>query len=221
MLIHTMTPEEMVLEARKDLPAVRNKLVAPISRLRKEHGLDPKGELVHLYPWTSPSRNHWLVTLKCGQRGVTIHTLAWYRTKCGRIAAVSLTGRGPAYHIDAEVIDHYGTYAKESETPLERLQSFFFENHAYAMQVEEPYGEHHWKVSIGAAQGMGLGQWDTTTDIVHWQSFIHLGRILPGSSVPHVQMGRALAWFDMSPAQRVELYERACALEQRRQGRAA
>ena len=41
MILHTMTPAQLVLEARKDLPALRNKLVAPVIRLRKEHAFDP------------------------------------------------------------------------------------------------------------------------------------------------------------------------------------
>jgi hypothetical protein len=221
MIVHSMTPARMLAEARKDLPALRNKLVAPVSRLRKEHTFDPKGELIHMYPWTSPARNNWLVVLKCTKRGVTTHTLAWYEAKDGRIAAIWLTGRGMAYHIDAAVIEQFAAYADESESPLERLQSFFFENHAYVMQVEEPQGEHHWNVSIGAGQGMGLGQWDTTTDIVHWRSFIHLGQLFPEQNGQHETMGQERRWFDMSPVQRMELYDRARGLVKRQQGRAA
>ena len=221
MILHTMTPAQLVLEARKDLPALRNKLVAPVIRLRKEHAFDPQGELVHMYPWTSPAKNNWLVVLKCTKRGVSTHTLTWYKAKDGRIAALWLTGRGLSYHIDAAVIEHFAAYADESESPLERLQSFFFENYSYVMQVEEPQGEHHWNVSIGAGQGMGLGQWDTTTDIVHWRSFIHLGDLFPQQHGQHAAMEHERRWFDLSPGQRMELYDRACGLERSRQGRAA
>jgi len=221
MLVHTMTHEQMVLEARKDLPALRNKLVAPVSRLRKEHAFDPQGELVHMYPWTSPAKNNWLVVLKCTKRGMSSHTLAWYNTKDGRIAALWLTGRGLSYHISADVIEQFAAYADESETPMERLQSFFFENHTYAMQVEEPQGEHHWNVSIGAGQGMGLGQWDTTTDIVHWRSFIHLGELFPQQHGQAEAMDPEHRWFDLNPGQRLELYDRARGLELRKRGRAA
>ena len=75
---------------------------------------------------------------------------------------------------------------------MERLQSFFFENHRYAMQVEEPKGEHHWNVSIGLHAGLGLGVWDTTTDILHWHDFIAYDRSL----------------LEMEPRQRMALYDR-------------
>lgn len=221
MLSHSMSPARLLAEARKDLAALRNKLVAPVGRLRKEHARDPQGELVHMYPWTSPNKNNWLVVLKCTKRGVSTHTLAWYNTKDGRIAALWLTARGLAYHIDAEVIEQFAAYADESETPLERLQSFFFENHSYVMQVEEPQGEHHWNVSIGAGQGMGLGQWDTTTDIVHWRSFIHLGELFPLQHGQPEAMDHERRWFDLSPGQRTELYDRVRGMAQRKKGRAA
>jgi hypothetical protein len=214
MITHTMSPARALAEARKDLPALRNKLVAPVSRLRKEHAIDPEGELVHMYPWTSPGRNNWLVVLKCTKRGVSTHTLAWYKAKDGRIAALWLTGRGLAYHIDAAVIEQFAAYADESENPLEQLQSFFFENHSYVMQVEEPQGEHHWNVSIGAGQGMGLGQWDTTTDIVHWRSFIHHAQVFPEHVTGQKSMNNEHYWFDLPRAQRLELYERARKVEQ-------
>lgn len=216
-----MSPARKLAEARKDLHALRNKLVAPVSRLRKEHAFDPQGELVHMYPWTSPAKNNWLVVLKCTNRGVSTHTLAWYTTKDERIEAIWLTARGLAYHISADVIEQFAAYADESESPLERLQSFFFENHAYVMQVEEPQGEHHWNVSIGAGEGMGLGQWDTTTDIVHWRSFMHMGELFPQQHGQPPAMDHERRWFDLPPGQRMALYDRARGLEPRKQGRAA
>ncbi len=216
-----MNHAQMVRAARTELPALQNSMVQAASRLRKEHAFDPQGELVHMCPWTSPAGNNWLVVLSCSARGMSTYTLVWYATKDGRVAAIWLTGRGMSYHIDADVIDRFAAYADESETPLERLQSFFFENHSYMMQVEEPLGEHHWNVSIGTGQGMGLGQWDTTTDIVYWRSFIHQGVLLADHKGDPAPPGHLRRWFDLSSGQRTELYDRARGLDQGQQGRAA
>jgi hypothetical protein len=216
MLIHTLSPARLLAEARKELPTLRNKLVAPVSRLRKEHAFDPQSELVHMYPWTSPAKNNWLVVLKCTKRGVSTHTLTWYRARDGRIAAIQLTARGLSYHIDADVLQRYSAYYDAEESPLEQLQSFFFENHTYGIQVEEPQGEHHWKVSICARQGLGLGEWDTTTDMVHWRSFIHHEQLFPEHATALERMNNERYWFDLPRAQRMELYDRAVRVERER-----
>ncbi len=193
MIVHTMTHEQLVLDARKDLPALRNQLVEPVRRLRKEFERYPQGPITHMIAWASPRKNNWLAVIEYdGQRVSTSH-LAWYRDKSKRIAAIWTTAQGMAYHIAPEVLERYGAGLDASEDELERLQSFFFENHRYAMQVEEPKGEHHWNVSIGLHAGLGLGEWDTTTDIVHWRDLVSFDRSL----------------LEMEPRQRMALYEQA------------
>lgn len=192
MIIHTMSPEQMVLEARKDLPALRNQLVEPVRRLRTEFERHPQGPITHMIAWTSPKKNNWLAVIEYDGERVSTSTLAWYRDKSKRIAAIWTTAQGMAYHISPHVIARYGEHLFPSELPVEQLQSFFLENPIFAMQVEEPKGEHHWHVSIGCNAGLGLGEWDTTTDIVHWQDFM-------------VSDGNLL---EMEPRQRMELYDR-------------
>ena len=69
-------------------------------------------------------------------------------------------------------------------------------------------------------QGMGLGQWDTTTDIVHWRSFIHLGELYQQNEQP-MAMDHERRWFDLSPGQRMALYDRAREVVLGKRGRAA
>jgi hypothetical protein len=68
---------------------------------------------------------------------------------------------------------------------------------------------------------MGLGQWDTTTDIVHWRSFLHLGDLFPHQNGQPSAMDHERRWFDLSPGQRMALYDRARGGELGKQGRAA
>lgn len=205
MLTHTMSHEQQVLEARKDLPALRNQLVEPVRRLRREFEQYPQGPITHMIAWASPRKNNWLAVIEYDGQRVSTCTLAWYRDRQKRISAIWTTAQGMAYHIAAEVIAGYAGNLDASEDPLERLQSFFFENHRYALQVEEPKGEHHWHVSIGLHAGLGLGEWDTTTDIVYWRELVSFDRSL----------------LEMEPRQRMELYDRARGQEPGKQGRAA
>ena len=42
MIVHTMSPAEVVAEAVRDLPAVWNKLKEPVARLQRQVKVDPR-----------------------------------------------------------------------------------------------------------------------------------------------------------------------------------
>jgi hypothetical protein len=80
--------------------------------------------------------------------------------------------KGLAYFIDPVVIEQYGRRCCPHDNPIECLQSFVLENYLFAMQVEKPIDEQRWHVSIGSEHGIGSGEWDTVTDVVHFRSFL-------------------------------------------------
>ncbi len=177
MIIHTMTHERMVREARKDFSALRNACVAPIQKLRREQLLDPAADLLHMVPWTSPRKNNWLVVLQ--MRYGLLHTsaLAYFPDANGGLAAVWTEHTGHAFIIDPQVFQDFGDRPFPDETMVERVQSFFLENHAFSIEVDAPHGEHGWNVNIATDHGLGSGVWDTRTDIVHWQTFVHISQL--------------------------------------------
>ncbi len=206
MIVHTMTHEQMVLEARKDYPALRNKCTEPLRKLRKEHLKDRQGELLHMFTWTSPARkNNWLIVLRFTKATISTYTLAWFPDKQGKLAAVFTSSSGLAYYIDAHVFQRFGERFDPDETPLERLQSFFLENHMYSVEVDAPRGEHCWSVNIGANQGLGRGTWDTRTNIVHWGTFVNHGQLFPNQADSMERMDLERVFMGMSPGQRTHL----------------
>jgi hypothetical protein len=177
MIIHTMTHERMVREARKDLSALRNACVVPLQKLRREQLLDPAADLIHMLPWTSPRKNNWLVVLRMRYGLLYTSSLAWFEDGKGRLSAVWTEHSGHAFIISPEVFQHYGDGACPDESAIERVQSFFLEHHTFHITVDAPQGDDRWSVHIGTGQGLGSGIWDARTDIVHWHTFADHGQV--------------------------------------------
>lgn len=221
MIVHTMTHAEMVAEARKDFPALRNKTASVMQRMRREHLRDRKQTLVHMFPWRSPNRNHWLILLHYSKQAQSTYTLTWFRDKEERIAALWTTHAGLAFYIDSHVIQRYGERFDPTDNPAERLQSFFLENHFYSMQLEEPRGEQHWNVSVGMNHGLGLGEWDTVTNIVHVRTFVNHGQLFPEQEQKMDLMDFERLYYTLTPGQRIDLHNRIRLAEEEERRRAA
>jgi hypothetical protein len=214
-----MTHAEMVTEARKDLKALRNMLEKPLRDLRREHLLDIHQPIQHMIPWCSPNLNNWLVMIKCVNSTLSVYTLAWFPERDRRLAGLWITAKGLSYFIDADVIERYGDHFDPSGSTIDRLQSFFFENHFYAMQVEDQRDEDRWNVSVGLDQGMGLGEWDIASDIVHLRTFVEHGELFEQEKKADVRADRLFNL--LTHGQRIELGDRLRTIASRKRNTAA
>lgn len=205
MIVHTMTHEQMVLEARKDIQAMRNKCTGPMRKLRRELFASKHDTLLHLFHWKSLSKNNWLVLIKHSKKRTLILSLAWFPDKEGKLAALWTTGAGNSFYIDSHVFERFGERFVPDESPIERLQSFFLENHIYSFEATDQIGEDRHEVSIGANQGLGLGQWDRSTDIIHWRTFVNHGQLFSNQEISMERMDWDRMLLEMSPGQRQHL----------------
>ena len=213
MLEPTISIVDRLAAARYDLPKLRKQLDAPLARLGAEHRMNGGKSITHMMPWTSPSKDNWLVLFHYSTERVRVHTLLWFLDVEGNAAAIWTGASGMAYHIQADAIASYAERFDPTADALERVQSFFLDNPFFEMQVERPQGQHHWDVSVGMHQGLGLGVWDATTDIVHVRSFVPLTDVME----PGAPQDALRSPFDgLSLQQRIELADRA-AEEERRQ----
>jgi len=202
MIVHTMTAPEMVTEARKDYEALRRKVEDPLRRMRRE-SIRNKQEIWQMIPWRSPkNKNNWLILLHQGKDVPRIYSMVWYHDGEGRINAVWTTHSGLAFHIDRHVIERYGARFNPTANPLERLQSFFLENYFYTVEPVEPEGEDTWKVNIGLNQGMGLGAWDRTTELVYMRTFINHGQLFQQQEDAMERMDLERIMYSLTPGQR-------------------
>ncbi|MBK9175938.1 MAG: hypothetical protein IPM46_06275 [Flavobacteriales bacterium] len=208
----SLTIPALLADARKDFPALRKQLDAPLRRLRAELERNGSKMITHMVPWRSPRKHDWLILLHYSARAVRVHTLLWFKDADGHTAAVWTGASGLAYHISAQALEAYAQRFDPTAAPKERAQSFFLDNPFFEMQVETPQGEHHWNVSVGMYQGLGLGEWDTTTDIVHVRSYVPINTMVePGTPLE----GLRSPFQGLSLQQRIELADQAAEVERK------
>lgn len=205
MIVHTMTHAEMVLDARKDIQAMRNKCTEPLRKLRRELFASKHDTLLHLFDWKSPNKNNWLVLIRHSKKRSLTLSLAWFPDKEEKLAALWVTGAGIAYYIDSHVFERFGERFDPDQIPLDRLVSFFLENHVFSVEPTAQKGEQLFEVNIGANQGLGLGEWDRSTDIVHWRTFVNHGQLFSNQEVAMERMDWDRVLLDMTPGQRQHL----------------
>ncbi len=202
MIVHTMSHAQMVLDARKDIQAMRNTCIEPLRKLRRELFASEDDTLLHLFDWKSPNKNNWLVLIRHSKKRTMILSLAWFPDKEGKLAALWATGAGMAFYIDPHVFERFDERFVPDEIPIERLQSFFLENHLFSFEPTGQKSEQLYEVSIGANQGLGLGVWDRSTDIVHWRTFVHHGQRFENQEIAMERMDQDRVLVDMSHGQR-------------------
>lgn len=205
MIVHTMTHAEMVLDARKDIQAMRNKCTEPLRKLRRELIASKHDTLLHLFDWKSPNKNNWLVLLRHSKKRTLTLSLAWFYDREGKLAALWTTGAGISFYIDSHVFERFGERFAPDQTPLERIQQFFLENHLFSYEPTKQLDEDRFEVSIGLNQGLGLGEWNDRTSIVHWRTFVNHGQLFSNQEVAMERMDWDRVLLDMSPGQRQHL----------------
>ncbi len=178
-------------------------------KLRLELAASEDDTLLHLFDWKSPNKNNWLVLIKHSNKRTLILSLAWFTDREGKLAALWTTGTGASFLIGSHVLERSGERFDPDESPIDRLQSFFLENHLFSFEPTGQKSEHLFEVSIGTDQGMGFGEWDRTTDIVHWHTFVHHGQLFENQNVSMERMDQDRDLLDMGLGQRQQLSERA------------
>ncbi|MBL7951882.1 MAG: hypothetical protein JNM62_09190 [Flavobacteriales bacterium] len=176
MIVATMPLEDMIAEARKDYPAIRNKLIN-VQREARRDMIRTKQARLHMIGWTSQRKNDWLLLLVQRKKGTSVHTLTWFHDLDGGINALVLADRGMVYRIDRHVIERYRQRFNPATSDLERLRDFFTENYAYSCQPTGEAVNGRWSVQVGMNQGMCLGYWEEGTEVVHADTFINHGQM--------------------------------------------
>lgn len=201
MIVHTMSPEEMVADGRKDFAALYNRTDKPL-RLARREMIKTRQDVMHLLPWRSPRNNNWLLLVQQRKAGPRIYALAWYYDRDGRINALHMAQRGMVFHLHRHVIERYGDRFDPTAKPLERLQSFWLENHAYSVNPVDKRSEDRYNVQVGMNHGMGLGSWDLGTEIVHVETFINHGQMFTNQLDTMERMDVERMLRDLTPGQR-------------------
>lgn len=179
MIVHTMTPHEMLLDARQDIFALNNKVKPIAAEIERKHRkLRDRSEFFEtLVQWRSPRGNNWLLLLRTAKRGSTLTMLVWYRGSDTRLRAmkVDMLNDSTTIHLSAHLLDRYLERFDAGRDPLQRLSDFFMANANMAIEAVEDLGGGRHKVVCGMLHGLALGEGDTNTRTVHLNTFVDYG----------------------------------------------
>lgn len=217
MLVPTMNIAEMVADARKDHKALWNKVDGLLPRLRRMY-LRERGHVTptYLHPWTSPRGNEWLLHFTLRKAGPLMGAMVWTYDRKGRPFGLVVQPTGVTYHFDNHLVQRYGLRFDPTANPVERLRSFYMENHAFVVETQGTRRPGVVNVQVGMNQGLGLGSWDTDTDIIHVETFVNFGQLFPEQLEAMDRMDAQRAWDALTPGQQQERLRRAKLEEERR-----
>ena len=210
MIVHTMTNAEMIADARKDFPAIGNRIKPLVREARRDMIRTRKDRLI-MTEWRSPRKNNWLLLVIHRKAGPRLYALTWYLDRDKRINAFIMAHEGMVYRISRHVIERYGERFDPTANPLQRLRNFFQENYSYSAECTEQVGEDRFKVQVGMCHGMGLGEWDRKEGLVYINTFVNHGQLFQNQADSMERMDFERLLHQLSASQRrhlVALYKR-------------
>ena len=135
MIVQTHSPEEVVREAFRDLPAMWNKMKDPIARLQRRMRVDKTLRMVpQLIEYRSPQGNNWLVAMLPQKKVLSLVPFVWYRGSDGHYRVARIVQDGVCYHISHHVLDQYSKRFNRTEDGYTRLKEFVRENMCFGME---------------------------------------------------------------------------------------
>ena len=176
MIVPTHSPEEVVREAFRDLPALWNKMKDPIGRL-KHQVRKKKGKLKlkepQLFEYRSAAGNNWIVAIQPTKKMLAVVPFVWYRGSDERYRAARIVEDGVSYHISYHVLEQYNNRFNRTGDGLLRLKEFIRENLNFAAEHCPANSE----VRVGIPQGYITGCWLVPHQVAQLTTFVDHGRL--------------------------------------------
>ncbi|MEO8591463.1 MAG: hypothetical protein ABI432_18930 [Flavobacteriales bacterium] len=174
MIVQTHSPEQVVREAFRDLPALWNKLKDPIARMQRRMRVDKTMRLVpQLIEYRSHAGNNWLVAMLPTKKVLNIVPFVWYRGEDGYYRAARIVQDGVCYHISHHVLEQYSMRFNRTQDGLSRLKEFVRENMSFGME----YCLDNDEVRVGVAHGYIIGTWAVPEKVVQLITFVDHGKL--------------------------------------------
>lgn len=176
MIVHTMTPAEVIAEAIRDLPAVWNKLREPIERLKRNVKLNKRllGK-EQLIEYRSHAGNNWVIVVRPTKKVISISPFVYYWCSDRKLRAARVCDQGISYHFSHHVLDQYFNRFNKSEGQLERFKEFIAENVDMGVEHCEELGE----LRVGVRHGYITGVWLEKEKSVQLTTFVDHGKLFP------------------------------------------
>lgn len=174
MIVHTHSPEEVVREAFRDLPAMWNKLKGPIDRLQRRIRVDKALRMEpQLFEYRSHAGNNWLVAMLPTKKVLHIVPFVWYRGGDGFYRAARIVQDGLCYRLSHHVLEQYGARFNRTGDGLSRLKDFIRENMCFGSE----YCLDNEDVRVGVKHGYIIGTWVVPHQLVQLITFVDHGKL--------------------------------------------
>ena len=174
MIVDTHTPEQVVREAFRDLPAMWNKLKDPIARLQRRMRVDKTLRMVpQLLEYRSHAGNNWLVAVMPTKKILNIAPFVWYRGRDGYYRAACIIQDGTSCHITHHVLEQYFNRFNRTDDGLSRMKEFIRENMNFGME----YCLDNDEVRVGVTHGYITGRWVVPHQVAQLTTFVDHGKL--------------------------------------------
>ncbi len=174
MIVQTHSPEQVVREAFRDLPAMWNKMKDPIARLQRRMRVDKSLRMEpQLFEYRSHAGNNWLIAMLPTKKVLNIVPFVWYRGTDGYYRAARIMQDGVCYHISHHVLEQYAERFNSTEDGFFRLKEFIRENMDFGME----YCLDNDEVRVGVRHGYIIGTWAVPQQVVQLITFVDHGKL--------------------------------------------
>lgn len=174
MIVPTHSPEEVVREALRDLPAMWNKLKEPMARMQRRLRKDKSQRLVpQLIEYRSPAGNNWLVAVLPAKKVINIVPFVWYRGTDGYYRAARIIHDGVCHHISHHVLEQYAERFNRTGDGLARLKEFVRDNMCFGTE----YCLDNNEVRVGVTHGYLIGTWSVPHQVAQLITFVDHGKL--------------------------------------------
>lgn len=176
MIVETHSPEQVVREALRDMPAMWNKLKDQLQRLMREVRKDKAVRKVpKLFEYRSHEGNNWVVAVLPQKKVMNIAPFVWYRGADNYYRAARVVEDGVCYHISHHVLAQYFARFNRTDDGLSRLKEFIQVNMAFGMEHCLDNNE----VRVGVAHGYITGTWVVPQAVAQLTTFVDHGKLFP------------------------------------------
>ncbi len=174
MIIPSHTPEEVVREAMRDMPAMWNKMKGPIDRLQRRMRVDKTLRMTTLLEeYRSPAGNNWLIAMLPTKKVLNIAPFVWYRGCDRNYRAARIMEGGVCHHISHHVFEQYEERFNRTVCGLTRMKEFIRRNMAFGTEYCEANGE----VRVGVTEGYIIGRWVVPHQVSQLITFVNEGQL--------------------------------------------
>lgn len=174
MIVQTHTPEQVVREALRDMPALWNKMKDPIACLQRQMRVNKSLRMVpQLLAYRSPAGNNWLVAVLPTKKVLHIVPFVWYRGTDDFYRAARIIHDGVCHHITHHVLEQYAARFNRTCDGLTRLKEFIRENMCFGTE----HCLQNDDLRVGVAQGFLNGTWVVPHQVVQLITFVDHGKL--------------------------------------------